>query len=405
MQSYKPDFPIFAQDPWLIFLDSAASTQKPSYVIDNMADFLRRSYANIHRGSYSLSEKAEDIYYKSKEKYASVVWFSSDEIIYTYNATYAYNLLTQTLRYSGVLKEGDVVLVDIAEHHANLVPWQMLSERHGIIIEWIDLDANFEYDMDDFKKKYIHASDANRVKVVSISAASNVTGRIYNLEGIASLLRPETFFVVDGSQAIPHVSVADYACNARIDALIATGHKIMSDTGIGMLALRKPHIKALKPARGGWGMIDNVTTQGYTLTSGWEKFEPGTPHIVGSASLLFALEYIESIGGYPAMQKHENQLIEYALDRIHQNNNIDLFGPTTTKNRLGIFSFRLKNQGNAKRIWEMLANENICIRCWWHCTHPLFQSHGWKGACRISTYIYNDIADLEKTFDALENIT
>lgn len=110
-------------------------------------------------------------------------------------------------------------------------------------------------------------------------------------------------------------------------------------------------------------MIDDVTTQGYTLTSGWEKFEPGTPHIVGAASLLYALEYIESIGGYPAIQKHENQLIEYALDRIRKNNNIDLFGPTSASNRLGIFSFRLKNQGNAKRIGEILADQNICIRC------------------------------------------
>lgn len=397
MKSYKQDFPLFVENPWLLYLDSAASAQKPSYVIDKMASFLQTSYANIHRGSYWLSEKTESVYYASKEKYASFVWFASDEIIYTYNATYAYNLLAQTLWYSSILQAGDVVLVDIAEHHANLVPWQMLSQRHGIIVERIDLDATFDYDIEDFKKKY-----TDRVKVVSLSAASNVTGKIYNLDRIAALLRNDTFFIVDGSQTVPHISVASYACRSRIDALIATGHKLMADTGIGMIAMKKEQIKTLQPARWGGGMIEDVTKDGHTLTSWWEKFEPGTPHIVGAASLLYALEYIESIGGYEAIQQYEKHLVEYALERIQKNDNIDLFGQTTSENRLGIFAFRLKTQPTSRKVGEHLAEHNIAIRCWWHCVHPLFQSYWWKGACRLSTYIYTDLADLEKTFDILE---
>lgn len=171
MHSYKKDFPIFEKNPGLIYLDSASTAQKPRHVIDGISQFLETSYSNIHRGSYSLSEQSEDLYFASKEKVAKMILnCSADEIIYTYNATYAYNMLAQTLRYSGVLQAGDTVLVDIAEHHANIVPWQMLSERHGILVERIDLDENYDYSIEDFKKKY-----HDRVKVVSLSAASNVT--------------------------------------------------------------------------------------------------------------------------------------------------------------------------------------------------------------------------------------
>lgn len=404
-ESYKKEFPLLVNHPDIIYLDSAASAQKPKHVIEGIKDFLENSYANIHRGSYFFSEKAEDIYYKSKEKYGQTIWFGADEIIYTYSATYWYNLLAQTLRYSWFLQAGDTVLVDIAEHHANLVPWQMLSRRHGIVVERIDLNEEFDFDIDDFQKKYDH-----NVKVVSISACSNVTGKIYDIEKIANLLRPETLFVIDGSQAIPHVSFANYACNNRIDVIIATGHKIMADTWIGMLAMRKQHIKSLQPARGWWGMIENVTKDGFSVTYWTEKFEPWTPHIVWAASLLYALEYIESIGWYEAIQKHENILINYALDRIEKNKNIILFGPNKknkewmSPERAGIFSFRLHSEKNTKKIGEMLAEKNIFVRAWWHCTHPLFQEHWEKWVVRLSTYIYNDISDLEKTFGIIENL-
>lgn len=419
MSSHKQDFPIFKENPGLIYLDSAATAQKPSYVIEKTSAFMSGSYASIHRGSYDLSGKAEDVYYASKEKFGKTIGFSWDEIIYTYNATYAYNMLAQTLWYSGVLEAWDTVLVDIAEHHANLVPWQMLSQRHWILVEWIDLNEQFWFDMEDFKKKYFGeyywswkttGKNPNRVKVVSISAASNVTGKLYNLDEIAQYLDQETFFIVDWSQATPHVSLADYKCNERIDALIATGHKMMADSWIGMLALRKKHIKSLQPARWGGGMIEDVTKDWFILSSWWLKFEPGTPHIIGAASLLYALEYLESIGGYDTLQKHEKTLMDYALERIQNNKKIALFWPNTVQtwsgslyDRIGIFSFRVEGV-NATKVWEILNAQNIAIRAGWHCTHPLFQSYGEKWACRISPYIYNDITDLEKTFDMLENM-
>jgi cysteine desulfurase / selenocysteine lyase len=378
-------------------LDSAATAQKPQYVIDGISDFLNTSYSNIHRWSYSLSEASEDLYYASKAKVAGILNASQDEIIYTYNATYAYNMLAQTLWYSWVLLAWDIVLVDIAEHHANIVPWQMLSQRHGIIVERIDLNDQYDYSIEDFKKKY-----TDRVKIVSLSAASNVTGNIYNLWEIAALLRPETFFIVDGSQAIPHMKMD--VVRLRADALIFTAHKIMADTWLWVLYLAKKHIKSLSPARGGGWMIEDVTKNGFKSTSWWEKFETWTPHIVGAVSLLKALEYIDSIWWYEAIKSHEEKLINYALERFSKNPRLTLFGKKSAENRLWIFSFSISWMPNHIRIWESLAEKNICVRCGGHCTHPLFQSLQQNGSCRISTYIYNDISDLEKVFDALESI-
>ncbi len=427
-QSYKKDFPIFATNSGLIYLDSAASAQKPAIVIDGIKEFLSQTYSNIHRGTYSISEQAEDLYYASKEACARLLssggmHITANEIIYTYNATYAFNMLSQSLWYSGVLKKDDIVLIDVAEHHANIVPWQMLADRHWVIIERLDIDAHFQYNIEDFKKKY-----TDRVKVVSLSAASNVTWVIYNLGEIASLLRHDTFFIVDGSQAVPHVGIescfefdggedsdvefsdANSTYAKRIDALIFTGHKIMADTGLGILYLAKKHIKELVPARGGGSMIEDVTQKTFTTATGRQKFEPGTPHIVGAVSLLRAIEYIESIWGYEAIINHEKQLIAYVLDRITANPNLAVFGPQTYEDenghltRLGIFSLTHKNLVNNIKLGEVLAMQGMCVRCGGHCTHPLFHSQNQHGSCRISTYIYNDIADLEKTFDVLEKL-
>lgn len=396
MHSYKKDFPIFENNPGLIYLDSAASTQKPSHVIDGMTHFLKSSYANIHRGAYSLSEISEDLYFASKKKVANLVLnCSAEEIIYTYNATYAYNMLAQTLWYSWVLQSWDTVLIDIAEHHANIVPWQMLSKRHGIIVERLDLDNDYNYNIQDFQKKY-----HNRVKVVSLSAASNVTWTLYNIQAISELLRPETFFIIDWSQAIPHTSID--VKKWRIDALVCTAHKMMADTWLWILYLAKNHIKSLTPARWGGWMIEDVQKEWFKTASDVHKFEPWTPHIVWAVSLLKALEYIESIWWYEAIQQHEKELTQYALQRFQQNPKLQLFGKKDIQNRLWIFSFSLVDDKNHIQLWEKLAMHNICVRCGWHCTDPLFHELEQNGSCRLSTYIYNDIEDLEKTFNILD---
>jgi len=229
--NFRSFFPIFSNNPDLIFFDSAASAQKPYQVIEGVKAMMENDYANIHRGAYELSERAEAIYDESKEIVKSVLNAAEvSEINYTYNATYAFNLLAASLRDSGLLGPGDKVLLSIVEHHANIVPWLHLKEMIGIEVEFVGLDDQYQLDMADFEKKL-----TPNVKVVSLTHASNVTGAVFQLDRIDILLKRKyginkPFFVVDASQAIPHFSVDVQKLNC--DFLIFTGHKVMSETGI-----------------------------------------------------------------------------------------------------------------------------------------------------------------------------
>jgi len=274
----KSDFPIFANNPWLVFLDNAASTQKPQYVIDGVSEFVASSYANIHRWLYSLSEKSEEAYHHSKELVGELLNCKASEIIYSYNSTYGINLIAQSLVVSDILQKWDVVLLGIREHHANILPRQILAQRKWFTIEFFTITDEYEIDRDDFDQKY-----SDKVKVVSVAHVSNVTGKIYDVKKIQSKLRDDTFFLVDGSQSVPNfpVDVQDIDC----DCLVFTGHKMMAYTGIGVVYLKKEWIKKLVPIiRWGW-TIEDVSTEGHTLLGNSDKFEAGTPNIIWAVSL------------------------------------------------------------------------------------------------------------------------
>lgn len=401
----KSDFPVLVNNPDLVYLDSAASSQKPAEVINWVAEFLKTSYANIHRWSYSLSEKSEELFLQSKKMVAKLVNCKSSEVIYTYNSTFAFNLVAQTLCTNGKLGAGDVVLLSVLEHHANIVPWQHLSKQYGFEIDFVNIDQptsvgkhkNFDYE--DFSKKY-----TKNVKVVSLTAASNVTGEIIDLQKISDQLRDETFFIVDGSQGVPHFQI-DFQ-KLECDFLIFTAHKIMADTGLGVLVARQELMKELEPSVvGGWA-ISGVTKEWFSFKSGTEKREPGTPNIVGAVSLLRALEYFEKIWWYNTIEKLEKNLITSALDRFRNYwDKLEIIGSLEANNRLWIFSFILNNQTNSHLIGELFAEKWICVRSWGHCTHPLFQHLNLEnGSTRISLYGYNDETDLERFFEALDEL-
>lgn len=225
MLDVKKDFPIFANNDDLIFFDSGASSQKPKYVIDAVSEFVSHDYANIHRGQYSLSERSDDMYHESKEKVALHLSCSPEEVFYTYNATYGMNLIAQSLKMSNFFQAGDKILVGIWEHHANVSPWHIIAKELDLKVEFINLAEDHDLDREDFQKKY-----DDKTKVVSIGHVSNVSGQIFDVKKIRSYLRDDTFFVVDGSQSVPHfkVDVQEIGC----DAFIFTGHKVMSYTGI-----------------------------------------------------------------------------------------------------------------------------------------------------------------------------
>ena len=404
----KQDFPIFAHNPGLVFLDNGASTQKPQLVIDGVSEFVAHDYANIHRWMYSLSEKSEEAYYASKEAVAELIWCKANEVIYTYNSTYGINLIAQALVKTKFLKEWDVVLLGIWEHHANILPWQLLAEEYKFEIKFIDMLADYDIDWNDFDKKY-----DEKVKVVAVSQTSNVTGKIYDVQKLGEKLREETFFLIDGSQSVPNfaVNVAQIDC----DCLVFTGHKMMAYTWIGVVYLKREHIKNLTPMIVGGGTVEDVATNSYRLRSNAGKFEAGTPNIIWAISLLKAIEYIKSIGGIENIREHEQKLVKYFLQKYRdltsnpdaslppmKKPDIEIVWPVSEKGRIAVFSFVMPGMKNFNMIGEKFAEANVCIRCGGHCAYPLHKFLGKEGTCRASFYRYNDESDVDRFFEVLQ---
>lgn len=395
---YKSDFPIFQNNPWLVYLDNWASSQKPKYVIDWVSDFVSNDYANIHRWNYKLSERAEEQYEYSKELIAKFINANPEEIIYTYNANYAFNMIAQSLAFSGFLKKWDSVLLWIREHHSNIVIRQMLAEKFHFEVRFLNILKDYDIDMKDFAKKYDET-----VKVVSLWQVSNVTWKIYDIAKIKAKINPETFFIVDGSQSIPHMEID--VQNLWCDCFIFTWHKMLAYTWIWAMYLSKKRIKTLSPIISGWWAIEDVSTEWYTLPANLMKFEAWTPNIIWAVSLSKAIEYIQNIGWISAIKEQEDILIDYALKRFAKLEwQVNLIWSKTDSDRVWVFSFTINWFSNQNKIWEVFSEKNVCIRCGWHCAYPLHKYLKIWWTCRMSTYLYNDLSDLETFFDTLEEI-
>lgn len=396
---FRSDFPIFITHPDLIYLDSASSAQKPQVVIDALSRYFATSYANIHRGSYDLSMESSLLYDRAKQAVASKLSASPMEIVFTYNATYAFNLIAQGLVKSGYLVKWDIVLLTKVEHHANIVPWQIIAWEYGIIIDWVELHGDGTLDYYSLEQKLPNA------KILSITGASNVTGEILDLDRVQSMfdnISTKPLFILDGSQRFPHLEtdVMKYG----IDFYVATGHKVMSDTGIGFFYWRKDLLQKMDPAFCGGGAINSVTIEWYTPAGLPFRHEPGTPHIAGAVSLLAALDYIDSIGWFAVIEQYERELIEYALEQFAiLPSSIRLIGSQKSENRLGVFSFAF-DAHHPNDIAEQLADSGICVRSWHHCTDPLHSALGIGGSLRISLYFYNTREDVERLVEKLKTL-
>lgn len=262
----------------LIYLDYASTHPRSEEIMRVRNEFERTSYANIGRGNYDLAEAAMIAYQDSKKTVAAWIGCETVEVLYTYSATYALNLLALSLEHNGVLQKGDTILLSLSEHHANIVPWQMLAERVGAMVKFVELDNNYSLDLDDLKNKL-----DDSVKVVSVQYASNVTGAVHPVESIRDIIGPDRLFVVDASQMGIHgpLNMKGIHC----DAMVLSGHKMMADTGIGVLALWKVLQKAWQSPVSGGGAINFVHTDGYEQAGIPERWEPGTPHITGAVTL------------------------------------------------------------------------------------------------------------------------
>lgn len=392
-------FPIFDKHPDLVYLDNAASTQKPKAVIDWVSDFLKNDYANIHRGLYSLSEKSEELYYESKCKLAVLINCKPSEIIYSYNSTYCINLLAQALVNSWKLWKWDKVLLWNREHHSNILPWQTLSKIFWFKIEFINKDMDYDIDRKDFDKKF-----DKKVKVVSFSHVSNVTWQIMEIEKVRQRIWENVFFMVDWSQSVPHfpVDIEQIQC----DALIMTWHKMMAQTGLWMMYLKRELIKELNPLILWWWTVKDVSIDKFSLQNNADKREAWTPNIVWAISLLRALDTIEQLWWIEKLRKHEKNLIKVLCEWFEKRKDrVRLIWNYEHNNRIWTFSFIINDENNFNKIWEFFSKNNICIRTWWHCAYPLHKSLNIWWSARISTYLYNTQKDIEKFFKCLDELT
>ena len=401
MTDFKSDFPIFQTHPDLVYLDSTSTTQKPSYVIDGVADYLRTGYANIHRGSYELSEISEKLYEDSKKIVAKHIGAEDwREIVYTSNSTYALNMLAQSIWRTGLLKSWDTVLVSIVEHHANIVPWLILKEDYGINVEFIGVTENFDLDYNNFRDKL-----TNKVKIVALTHVSNTIGQIFDISNVASLLsvrygKDKPILIIDGSQSIPHFSVN--VQTLWCDALFFTGHKVFADSGIWVLWAREELLKALKPIFSWGGAIGEVSKVWFTHSALLpDKFEPGTPNLIWAVSLLKAFEYLESIWWYEVVEAREKELTAYALEKFKNISALKLIWSTSIENRLWVFTFVVEGI-HSFDISDYLAEHDICIRAGQHCTEPLMRELWYTHTCRMSLYLYNTRQDIDTFFDILQ---
>ena len=361
----KKLFPVFYKHPDLVYLDNAASTQKPKAVIDWVSDFLKSDYANIHRWLYSLSEKSEELYYESKCKFAELINCKPSEIIYSYNSTYCINLLAQALVNSWKLWKWDKVLLWIREHHSNILPRKTLSKIFWFDIEFINETEKFEIDWKDFNKKF-----NKKVKVVSLSHVSNVTWQIMEIEKVREIIWEKVFFITDWSQSVPHFSVNIE--QIKCDALITTGHKMMTQTWLWMMYIKREWIKELNPLILWWWTVKDVSINDFSLQNSADKREAWTPNIVWAVSLLKALETIKTIGWIEKILEHEKNLIKILCEWFEKRKDkIKLIWNLNSSNRVWTFSFIINNENNFNKIWEIFSKNNICIRTWWHCAYPL----------------------------------
>lgn len=395
---WKKLFPIFDKHPKIIYLDNAASTQKPKNVIQWVSDFLKNDYANIHRWLYPLSDRSEELYYQSKCALAKLINCKPNEIIYSYNSTYCLNLLAQALVNSWKLWKWDKVLLWIREHHSNILPWEALSKLFWFDIEFINEDNNYDIDWKDFDKKF-----DRHVKVVSISHISNVTWQIMEIDKVRNKIWEDVFLIVDWSQSVPHIPV-DIE-NIKCDALIMTGHKMMAYTWLGMLYLKHDYIKSLNPLILWWWTVKDVSIEDFLLQNNADKREAWTPNIIWAVSLLKALETIESIWWVSKIQEHEKILISALCNWfLKRRKLVEVVWSLNPENRIWTFSFIPKNNRNFNQLWELFAKQNVYIRTWWHCAYPLHKSLNIWWSARISTYIYNTLEDTEIFFEILDSI-
>jgi cysteine desulfurase/selenocysteine lyase len=386
-------FPLLCDQPDLVYLDSAASAQKPAMVLARLNKFYTGEYANIHRGLYSLSETASDAYEGARERVARFLGATAGEVIFTQNATAAINLVAHAYG-DAFLKPGELILVSLLEHHANIVPWQLLRDRKHLRLSAIPIDASGDVDLAAFDTMLRRSP-----KLVCITATANTIGTVTPLKEIVRLAHDAGALVmVDAAQAAPHmpIDVRDLDC----DFLAITGHKLYGPDGIGALYIKGSILATMPPFMGGGGMIRTVSIERTEFAEGPRRFEAGTPAIGGAIGLAEALDFIDSIG-FARIAAHDAALLAHAEKRLPEISGLRIVG--RPKHRAGILSFTMDGL-HPHDIGSLLATEQICLRAGHHCAQPLMEHLGLSGTARISFAVHNSVPDIDRLVDSLARV-
>jgi cysteine desulfurase / selenocysteine lyase len=391
-------FPILHQEvnghP-LVYLDNAASTQKPIAVLAAMDDFYRRSNANVHRGIHELSNRATEAYEQARSSVARFFGVTDTaELIWTRGTTESINLVARS--WGGAkLRPGDEILLSIMEHHSNLVPWQLVAAATGAKLRFFDVDEQGMLDLDPIDELL-----TERTRVVSIAHVSNALGTINPVEWIGERARAAgAIMVVDGAQSAPHLPVAveELGC----DFYAFSGHKMCGPTGIGGLWGRRELLHEMPPFFGGGDMIERVDLEGSTWARLPNKFEAGTPNIAGAVGLAAAVDFLDSVGR-EAILAHERELVGYACERLSAVPELTIFGPADPAHRSGVVSFSLADI-HPHDLATILDSQGIAIRAGHHCTQPLMRRLGVGATARASFYLYNTRDEVDRLVDALDH--
>ncbi|CAN5631685.1 cysteine desulfurase [soil metagenome] len=394
----RRDFPILATATGdgrpLIYLDNAASSQKPRVVIDALTRYYEHDNANVHRGLYDLSRRATAAYEAARERVARFINAPDpDEVVWVRGATEGINLVAHA--WGGAnLKAGDEVVLTLLEHHSNIVPWQLIAERTGAIVRFVDIDEQGRIDIDQ-----LGATLTERTKMVAVGHVSNAIGTIHPLRLIIGMAHAVGALVlVDGAQGAPHlkVDVQDLGC----DFYALSGHKMCGPMGIGALWGRAALLAAMPPYQGGGEMIDYVGTDGSTFRKPPQRFEAGTPNVGGTIALAAAIDYIDALG-HDNLWAYEQELTRYGLDRLSAVDGVHVFGPHDPAERTAVFSFRLDGV-HPHDVATIVDAEGVAVRAGHHCCQPLMRRLGVPATTRASAYIYNTTDEIDALAHALE---
>ncbi|TGY25884.1 cysteine desulfurase [Lactobacillus johnsonii] len=395
-EKIKQDFPIFNQkinDETLVYLDNAATSQIPKFVEEKVRDFNEKERANVHRGVHALGLRATNQYESSRQKVANFIGANNaKEVIFISGCTDSLNLVAASFGEQNI-QAGDEILVSIMEHHSNLLPWQQLAKRKQAKLNFIEINSDGLLDIENLKSKI-----NSKTKIVALTHVSNVLGTINPIKELTDLAHEKgAIVVVDGAQAVGHFPI-DVA-ELNVDFYAFSGHKMFAPTGIGVLYGKKDLLDKMLPYRLGGEMIANVTREGATWAEVPYKFEAGTPNIAGAIGLGAAIDYLQSLD-FDLIQKHEQELTSYALEKLKNISGLTIYGPQKSNGRIGVISFNLKNI-HPHDLATALDLDGIEVRAGHHCAQPLMASLDTESTVRASLSIYNTKDDIDKLVSSL----